>query len=207
MVMTREPRLGRVKSRLAEDIGRIGALRVHRRLTTHVFRRLSGPEDWDRIALVTPDSAVGGQPFWPRGWRAVGQGRGDLGARMARPMRDLPRGPAVLVGADIPDIEKRHVREAFRLLGRCDAVFGPAADGGFWLVGFARRRPVPRNLFSGIAWSRRTTLADTLASLSESSIAFVDQLGDLDRAADLPLDGTLADSYNRSREKRRDAAQ
>ncbi|WP_425283593.1 DUF2064 domain-containing protein [Methyloceanibacter stevinii] len=50
----------------------------------------------------------------------------------------MPPGPVVLVGSDIPRISRAHIAEAFRLLGNADAVFGPAQDGGYWLVGFKR---------------------------------------------------------------------
>src|ERR671932_477084 len=76
----------------------------------------------------------------------------DLGARMERPLRELPPGPVAIVGSDIPGIEPKHVAAAFRrLAARDDFVFGPAPDGGFWLVGARRRRP-PRG-FPGVRWS------------------------------------------------------
>ena len=71
---------------------------------------------------------------------------------------------------------------AFRLLGAHDLVFGPAADGGFWLVG-ARRRQPPRGLFERVRWSGPHALADTLAGLPRrTQIGFVETLEDVDDA-------------------------
>ena len=67
---------------------------------------------------------------------------------MRRPPLGLPPGPVVVIGSDIPGITARHIAEAFRLLGRHAFVFGPARDGGYWLVG-ARRRPAGPVISSG----------------------------------------------------------
>ena len=108
------------------------------------------------------------------------QGGGDLGRRMRRVIAAAPPGPVVLVGSDIPALEARHVAAAFRLLGACDLVFGPAMDGGFWLVG-ARRRPRLPFLFGRVRWSGPHALADTLAGLPRGlAIGFVESLEDVD---------------------------
>jgi glycosyltransferase A (GT-A) superfamily protein (DUF2064 family) len=105
---------------------------------------------------------------------------------MTLPFRVLPPGPVVLVGSDIPALRAGHVAHAFRLLGRNDFVFGPAGDGGFWLVGARRRKPMPRALFAGVRWSTAQALADTLAGLpSGYSRGLADMLDDVDDAQDL----------------------
>ena len=164
IIMAKAPRIGRVKSRLAADIGRVAAWTFYRRTLRDVTRRLANDPRWSTWLGVSPDSwAAPGAP-WPLACPRLAQGEGDLGARMARLLDDVPRGPAVLVGADIPGIRPEHIEAAFRLLGNHDAVFGPATDGGFWLVGL-RRRPTPGRLFDGVRWSTSHTLADTLANL------------------------------------------
>jgi hypothetical protein len=110
----------------------------------------------------------------------VGQGGGDLGERMRRALAGCPPGPAVLVGSDIPALGPDHITEAFRLLGRHEIVFGPAADGGFWLVG-ARRSPRLRPLFGKVRWSSPHALQDTLADLPHTaSVGFAATLEDVD---------------------------
>jgi hypothetical protein len=89
----------------------------------------------------------------------------------------------VLRGSDIPEARAADVAAAFAVLGRADAVFGPAADGGFWLVGFGPRR-VARP-FAGVRWSTAETLADTVANFGGRRVGFVRTLRDVDTAADL----------------------
>ena len=105
---------------------------------------------------------------------------------MGRIMRTLPPGPACIVGGDIPGIGRPHVARAFAALGGHDAVFGPAPDGGFWLVGLKRSAPPPATLFRGVRWSGPHALADSMATLPGARIALVDTLRDVDTAADLP---------------------
>ncbi len=115
----------------------------------------------------------------------MAQQRGDLGRRMDRAMRGFGPGPVVLVGSDIPDISARHIAAAFRALGRHDAVFGPADDGGYWLVGL-RRRPAHPDPFSPVRWSSRHALADTVANLGRRyDHVLLETLTDIDDAASL----------------------
>jgi len=103
-----------------------------------------------------------------------------LGIRMRRALSASPRGPVVLVGGDIPALAARHVAAAFHLLGQHALVFGPAEDGGFWLVG-ARCGPRLPSLFERVRWSGPFALADTLARLPRRvSVGFVDRLEDVD---------------------------
>jgi glycosyltransferase A (GT-A) superfamily protein (DUF2064 family) len=103
---------------------------------------------------------------------------------MARPIAELPPGPVVIVGSDIPEIERDHVAAAFRALGEHDAVFGPARDGGYWLVGL-RRRPSRAHPFGrGVRWSSAHALADTLACLGGRRHCLLERLSDIDTAAD-----------------------
>ena len=111
------------------------------------------------------------------------QGKGDLGQRMRRLFAALPPGPAIIVGSDIPAIEPEHIAQAFRLLGRNDAVFGPAPDGGYWLIGF-KRTPKALAPFAGVRWSSPHALADTLANLKGKRVAFAATLSDVDSKDD-----------------------
>jgi uncharacterized protein len=180
VLFVRAPALGHGKRRLARDIGETAALRFERLMITRLVRRLASDPRWELRIAVTPDRACRDVPSWRRGVAAVGQGRGDLGARMRRAIAAAPRGPVVLIGSDIPAIRAAHLAAAFRLLGHHDLVFGPAADGGFWLVG-ARRRPRLPCLFADVRWSGPHALADTLAGLPAAvSVGFVDTLDDVD---------------------------
>ena len=179
VVFAKQPRLGAVKTRLGREIGMVPAALFYRRQLGMVLDRLGHDPRWRPWLAVTPDGAVDGP--WPLQWTVFPQGPGDLGQRMARAMAALPPGPVVLVGADVPDIRPAHVARAFRALGDHDAVFGPAADGGYWLVGLRRRPPLP-GLFEGVRWSTGHALADTMANLDHAP-ALIDTLDDVDDRA------------------------
>jgi uncharacterized protein len=181
VVMARAPRLGVVKRRLAKDVGDLAAWRFYRHGLAALLRRLGRTRRWHCWLAVTPDRAV--TAGWPPPWRAVAQGPGDLGARMGRLLRDLPPGPVVIVGSDIPDVRPVHIAAAFARLGTCDWVFGPAVDGGYWLIG-ARRRPARRDPFAGVRWSSAHALVDTQANLRGASVAILEELEDVDTGAD-----------------------
>lgn len=180
VIFAREPRLGTGKRRLARDIGAAEALRFQRTMLAATLRRLAGDGRWTTHLAVTPDTSRS----WPVALDIVPQGSGDLGRRMARVARDLPPGPVVIVGGDIPDMKAEHIARAFRELGRCDAVFGPAMDGGYWLVGL-RRRPSFIDPFADVRWSSEHALMDTLANLGGKSVGLIDTLSDVDDGADL----------------------
>jgi len=182
VVFLRVPRLGRVKSRLAAGIGPVAALQFHRTNSARLLRRLVRDRRWRLALWVTPDHM---RVRWPVAAPRRGQGSGDLGQRMARVFIDLPPGPAVIIGADIPAITPDHIAAAFRALGHSEAVFGPATDGGYWLVGLRRRPRVPHGLFAAVRWSSADALADTLKGLPRGmSVVRLETLSDIDDADD-----------------------
>jgi uncharacterized protein len=178
VVMAKVPAAGRVKTRLAGEIGIGMATAFARHAIGVTLARLANPGAWQMTLALAPDCAADRSPG-PAGITRVGQGAGDLGRRMQRIMNRMPPGPVVIVGTDIPELRASHIRQAFRLLGRHDAVFGPASDGGYWLVGL-RRRPRILRLFAGVRWSSPHALADTLANLDGLAIARLETLSDVD---------------------------
>ena len=184
VVMLKEPRPGRVKTRLGRGIGMVGAAWWFRHQTARLLRRLDDPR-WRLVLAVSPDREGMASRVWPGHLPRLPQGPGDLGDRMGRVFRTLPPGPALIVGADIPGITPAHIDRAFRALGSADAVFGPAPDGGYWLIGLKRTAADPAGLFAGVRWSTRHALADSRATLSGRRVALIDPLRDVDTASDL----------------------
>lgn len=185
-IMVKEPHPGRVKTRLGRDIGMTAAAWWLRHQSGSLIRRLGRDPRWHTVLAVAPDREGLASRVWPRHLPRWPQGAGDLGDRMGRIFRRAPKGPVVIIGADIPGITPALIARAFAALGRHDAVFGPAPDGGYWLIGLKRgARPVPPGLFDGVRWSSATALEDTRASLGKAKIALIDTLRDVDRAADL----------------------
>ena len=184
VIMAKVPIAGRVKTRLAREIGVVGATMFYRVALRNVIARLAAQPFWRTVVIVDPDTGVMSRML-PVGAVRVGQGRGDLGMRMQRPMRMLPPGPVCLIGTDVPDISVADVRRAFRQLGRAEAVFGPAEDGGFWLVGLKRMPRVIDPYRGRVPWSRADTLELTLANLAGHRIGTTTRRHDVNSAADL----------------------
>ena len=186
VIMAKTPLIGRVKTRLARDIGGVEALRFFRTAAASLIRRVGRDPRWQTVIAVAPDRAVHEPGIWPEDIPRIGQGEGDLGARMGSLFRDLPPGPVVIIGADIPGIGRRHVAQAFASLGRHDTVIGPAEDGGYWLVGM-KRRPRVREIFEGVRWSSEDTMADTMKNIRRQnmSVAMLEPLADIDEGKDL----------------------
>jgi rSAM/selenodomain-associated transferase 1 len=178
VVMAKEPRCGLVKTRLARDIGSVAATQFYRRTLANVSARLANDPRWNTLIAVSPDTSIGSFA-WPHGPDIIGQGEGDLGARMQRILDCLPKGSVVIIGTDIPEISSRHIAKAFSLLGTNDAVLGPCDDGGYWLVGL-KRTPRVLDIFADVRWSSAHTLKDTLANLEGMSVAMLEQLSDVD---------------------------
>lgn len=190
IIFTRAPQLGAVKRRLAADIGQMAALRFHRTMQMQLARGIAKDKRWKTWVAMTPDVCTKNSFNVRAGVTYLKQGRGDLGKRMAHCFRVLPPGPAVLVGSDIPEIRREHIARAFEELGRNDAVFGPASDGGYWLVGLKRLRPImggpfSKTLFTDVRWSSEHALNDTLAALGpHAHTGMIETLSDVDSAGD-----------------------
>ena len=171
ILFLKAPRLGAVKTRLGASIGSLAAWRFYNAMLTRLWRRFAQEQRWRTVLAVSPDQ---GAARWPPGLARQAQGRGELGRRMARAMM-AGNGPVVLVGGDIPDLSARHIAQAMQALKHADAVFGPADDGGFWLVGLRR----------GVRWSSPQTLTDTLANLPATArVVQLETLSDVDTRDD-----------------------
>jgi rSAM/selenodomain-associated transferase 1 len=188
IVMTRFPAPGRVKTRLISALGEDGAALLHRRMAERTLRTAGGVETPIEVEVCYTDADEPqmrrwlGQEILLREQRA-----GDLGQRMHKAFRAAFAEGApcvVVIGADSPDLDRRHLLQAFELLGENDLVLGPAEDGGYYLIGL--RRPIPA-LFEGIAWSTDRVLAQTLRITDELGlkVAQTERLFDVDRPEDL----------------------
>lgn len=185
-IFARVPARGRVKRRLAAGIGEGAALEAYITLVEDTLTRLA------RVPRVAGELWVDDVPDdlcrrWARRWRLPLQGQrgGDLGARMNHALcAGLTAAPrALVVGTDCPDIDAGYVLAALDSLQGHDVVLGPAADGGYGLVG--ARRPVPE-LFDDVPWGTAEVLSATLAAAAESglAVALLPEIHDVDDAAD-----------------------
>ncbi len=176
-LFTRWPTPGLAKTRLIPALGAEGAADLHRRLTERTVATVRAAG----LLLEIRATGAGADRF--RDWlgdhlHIVDQGDGDLGERLARTAQTLP---VLLLGADIPGLLPHHLSAAAAALETAPAVIGPAADGGYWLLGLAV--PMPQ-LFTGIDWGTATVLAATLAKLPPGTPR-LETLSDLDTPEDL----------------------
>ena len=161
IIFAKPPRIGRAKGRLAADIGAMEALRFYRHNMSSIFRKLGRDPRWQCWLFVDK-----GAWRWPKAILRRTQVGDGLGARMETALRTLPPGAVVLIGSDIPCIAANEIWRAFNGFGKSGVVFGPAEDGGFWLVGLANRRIAP-GLFRDVRWSTESTLDDCIANLGQ----------------------------------------
>ncbi|PHR59096.1 MAG: hypothetical protein COA43_09580 [Robiginitomaculum sp.] len=161
-IFAKAPLMGKAKTRLAAGIGVVHAQRIYRAMCAKIFRECVDPR-WDTILYVTPDNKVGASygGLWPSHLQHIAQGGGGLTERLAHIFNI--KGPVIAIGTDTPSIKKRDIANGFKSLQSSDAVFGPAEDGGFWLIGL--NGPAKTGLFENIRWSHSKTLADMEANL------------------------------------------
>ena len=183
VIMLKEPKAGRVKSRLARDVGAVLATRFYRDTMTSAVWRLGSDPRWQTLLAVSPDSAIESNMI-KAGLARIRQQSGDLGQRLQRVVDGVPPGPVVIIGTDIPGITPADIWAAFRALGSHDAVYGPATDGGYWLVGLKRRPSCPR-IFKSVRWSTAFALGDTKANLIGRSVAEIGGKDDVDDGRDM----------------------
>ncbi|MGB0670986.1 MAG: TIGR04282 family arsenosugar biosynthesis glycosyltransferase [Rhodospirillales bacterium] len=186
-VFAKWPALGRVKSRLAADTGPVFAAHFARLCTERVLRSLARDRRITLHLAVSPDRWVS-DPIrcWRLADRRLGQGDGDLGARMARALSAPLAGPKIVVGCDLPGLDATKLNRAIHALGRNDLVFGPAGDGGYWLVGWRGDRPLPPGFLQNVRWGGPQALADSRADLpSNCRIHLVETIYDVDKLEDM----------------------
>lgn len=189
LVFAKAPRPGRVKTRLAADVGAEEATRIYRSLGSTVVDAVRrGP--WTTVICHAPADAREAMEAWlgTEGLRFRPQSDGDLGRRMEEAVAEAFDGGAAsvcVVGTDAPGVGAGLVARAFEALEDADVVLGPARDGGYWLVGMDRPRP---ELFRRVPWSTPRVLEITRTRIRRASLLehLLPVLADVDRLDDVP---------------------
>jgi rSAM/selenodomain-associated transferase 1 len=190
-VFLEAPRLGLVKSRLAEEIGERHALRLYRVMAARTLTavRAAGLE---AIVWFTPSDARTEMEFWlGDSWELRPQTGADLGARLVTSARAVPRGhPWIAIGADCPALTGTVLREACAGLDRAGLVIGPSQGGAYYLIG--GRTPLP-DIFTGVPWGSDRVLSETRARLTRISAAWheLPTLREVETADDARSEGLL----------------
>ena len=197
IVFTRFPEPGQTKTRLIPALGAEGAANLQRRMTEHILAQAHRFAADRNIGISV--YYCGGSHRQMRDWLGediglVLQATGELDRRMGCAFSEAFAADAdavVIIGSDIPGISPRIMSDAFDALVDKDLVFGPAFDGGYYLIGASRAgyaRVMPA-LFKGIEWGSATVLNQTLKIASEHQATFtlLDSLQDVDRIEDIPV--------------------
>ena len=162
-VFARAPELGRVKTRLCPPFTADEAVRFHRALvedTLDHLGKLNRP-DLSRVLLLSRPLLQATDLDVPRGWMVGIQSPGDLGAKLSGFFQGAFRREVlrvVVVGCDSPTLPLDVVDDAFEDLTRVDVTLGPAADGGYYLIGARLFLP---DLFLAISWGTEDVLRQT----------------------------------------------
>ncbi|MBL95762.1 MAG: hypothetical protein CFH06_00355 [Alphaproteobacteria bacterium MarineAlpha3_Bin5] len=198
VILAKKPRLGYVKRRLAQDIGKVRALNFYRTNLFSLVRRMKRDNRWCTWLAITPNSALKVDSCWPKHVRRISQGGGDLGERMSGLVRKLPVGKIIIIGSDIPEITADLISRGFRSLSQANLIFGPARDGGYWLIGFDNRSR-KLQVFSNVRWSTSHALGDTVYNIPPCArVAYLPKLDDIDTGVSFDLwRRRIAVHYNR----------
>ncbi len=182
VVFGRDPRSGAVKTRLAATVGADRAARVYRVLLEHTLAVAEASGFDYRLSMAVEPV----EPPTDVPWEV--QPQGDLGVRLRASFdRAFRRGArrVLVVGSDCPELADSHLRSAARALDGRLLVLGPAADGGYWLIG--QRAPGAPALLEDIPWSTERTRDVTVAKARRMGLdpVLLDELVDVDTIEDL----------------------
>ena len=183
MTFTRNPELGKVKTRLAKGIGEKAALEVYIKLLEHtesVLQKINTDKCvWYSVSVRQND-------IWPDdSYQKKAQFGKDLGERMLNAFEDAFQQKyekVIIIGSDLYDLRPKHIEEAIEALNSNDIVLGPAQDGGYYLLGM---NTLHKKAFAPKNWGTETVLADTLKDLDKQKIHLLETLNDIDHAEDL----------------------
>lgn len=183
IIFTRNPELGKCKTRLAATIGEQAALDIYNFLLQHTAA-VTAPlrvEKW-----VCYSEQLPADDLWARGpyVRKLQEGE-DLGERMRNAFQEaFDKGfeRVIIIGSDLFDLQTEDLEKAFNALQEKDFVIGPAADGGYYLLGLTELIP---ELFKDKEWGTDTVLASTMGSLRDRSLHRLSIRNDVDVYEDI----------------------
>lgn len=185
MIFIKNPRLGRVKTRLAKSIGEVQALAVYKELL-RLTKSVTDPLQVSKQLWYS--SFIDRNDIWPGDFYEKRLQKGeDLGKRMQYTFQkafDESFEKAVIIGSDCSTLTTDIIRQAFQVLDDHRVVIGPARDGGYYLLGMSQYYP---DIFTDKSWSTPSVLTETIEQLHEQNISYtlLPKLNDVDTYEDL----------------------
>ncbi|MBI5075931.1 MAG: TIGR04282 family arsenosugar biosynthesis glycosyltransferase [Nitrospirae bacterium] len=186
-IMIKYPEPGRVKTRLAKDLGSEEAAEIYRRVTEQIMKNTApAGQDYRRAVFYDPPERQEDFRSWFEHEELVPQQGNDVGQRMDNAIRQLlslGAEKAVLTGTDIPGLNSTIITQAFAALDNADIVIGPAEDGGYYLIGMKEPHG---ELFRDIPWSTVQVYEQTLRAIEDGKLRCQSliTLSDLDIVSD-----------------------
>lgn len=166
LVFTKFPTPGRVKTRLAADIGAVHAAALQQTFVRDELATLRALHA-DVTLCCDPDAPLSAYQDLYGPVTCAAQHGADLGNRMLHALR-LGAGPVLLIGSDLPDLPAAHLQAAWQALHEVPVCLGPSPDGGFHLIG--TRHALPIDIFDGVTWSTDSVLERTLFNLGRHQL-------------------------------------
>ncbi|WP_408023502.1 TIGR04282 family arsenosugar biosynthesis glycosyltransferase [Tenacibaculum sediminilitoris] len=189
LIFTRNPELGKVKTRLAKTIGKEAALNIYRFLLEHT-KQVTQNLSCDKAVYYS--AKIRENDIWDATTYQKHQQEGsDLGERMHNAFQQaFSTGyeKVVIIGSDLPDVTSEHINDAFQKLNSNDVVMGPAEDGGYYLLGIKK---LHANIFQHKDWGTSTVRKDTLNDLQNESVHLLETLNDVDVFDDIKNNPTF----------------
>nr|WP_321247975.1 TIGR04282 family arsenosugar biosynthesis glycosyltransferase [uncultured Psychroserpens sp.] len=194
IVFTRNPELGKCKTRLAKTVGDQSALDIYKYLLQHTAN-VAKQVEANRYVFYSVD--INHNDIWSAAHFSKEQQKGnDLGERMHNAFDQLLHSgyeKVIIIGSDLLDLDKDIIEEAITSLDDHDVVLGPAEDGGYYLLGMKDLHPA---LFKNKAWGTETVREDTLADLKNKTVSLLKPLNDIDTFDDMKHYNQLKQFYN-----------
>lgn len=182
IIFVKNIKLGKVKTRLAKSIGNEAAFEVYKELVNITENETNNLTIDKRIYFS--DAVV--ETKWQNDFKTIQYGI-DLGERMQNAFADgfnLGYEDIILIGSDLPDISNVIIESGFKALEKIEVVFGPAEDGGYYLVGMNKLHSF---IFEDKPWSQPHLLDVSLNELNKNNVGFslLEILNDIDTYEDL----------------------
>lgn len=183
LIFTRNPELGKVKTRLAKTIGAEKALAIYKFLLAHtkkVTENIACDKAVYYSVKVREDDLWNGEIYQKK--LQLGE---DLGIRMQNAFQDaFANGyeKVLIVGSDLIDLSEEIIEKGFLQLASNDVVIGPAEDGGYYLLGMKSVHP---NVFKNKNWGTSTVREETLNDLKDKKVHLLNELNDADVLDDI----------------------
>lgn len=178
IIFTRNPELGKVKTRLAKTIGDQAALNIYKYLLNHTELTV---KDLVCDKAIYYSENVNDHDVWDNStYQKFAQNGNDLGERMLHAFKvafDDNYEKVIIIGSDLIDLKEKHIQEAFQKLDTHEVVIGPALDGGYYLLGM---RKLHKHLFREKEWGTSSVLRDTLHDLQNLNVFLLEELNDID---------------------------